>query len=426
MRYSLLLASLLFAACSSPAPDDHDHEPAAPKGAATSAELLRALCLPAAHADDDAGRAQQRLQTLVEQNGTTADGLVALGQAWARKARQGQEPVHVLAADACAQLALDRAPAHPGAKTLRVMTMLTDHRFAAARDAARALLAEHPDEQMVHGLLADALFELGDLEGAIAATQRMVDLKPNLPSYARASHLAWMQGDVAAARVIARQAVSAGQEQKQTEPLSFVLTQTADMFWYEGDIAGADAGYDLALEKTPNYAKALLGKARVAFAQGRYGDAAALATRSFAAVPLAETAWLLGDAEAARGNAQEAADAYAQLARIGRHHDARTLAQYLALTGQEPERAVTLAEREMRSRPGPLTKSIYALALARAGRGPEALRQVDDLQGVAAPDPRLWVHAGLVRLSAGETAAGQALLDKARAQNAPLVARMVR
>src|SRR5207248_4035275 len=113
----------------------------------------------------------------------------------------------------------------------------------------------------------------GHFEAAADAAQKMVDLKPNLPSYSRASWLAWLHGDVPAATEYARLAIDAGGDRSDNEPQAWVIVQAAMIFWSQGDLGGADAGFDTALDRVPGYPPALVGKARVALAQGRAADA---------------------------------------------------------------------------------------------------------------------------------------------------------
>jgi hypothetical protein len=50
-----------------------------------------------------------------------------------------------------------------------------------------------------HGVMGDALVELGRYDEAFVQIQRMVDLRPDLSSYARVSYARELQGDVVGA-----------------------------------------------------------------------------------------------------------------------------------------------------------------------------------------------------------------------------------
>src|SRR5687767_14886307 len=95
------------------------------------------------------------------------------------------------------------APAH----ALRTLVLLNDHRFAEAAKLSRETLARDPNDLVALGALADAELELGKLDAALEATQRMLDIKPNLPSYSRAAYLRWLSGDGAEAKRLLRLAI---------------------------------------------------------------------------------------------------------------------------------------------------------------------------------------------------------------------------
>jgi tetratricopeptide (TPR) repeat protein len=342
---------------------------------------------------------------------------LALGHAWIRKARGTGDPGYYLNAGACAEVALKLSPDQRQALSLKGMVLLNAHRFSEARAFAEAALMQDPDDVLALGVLSDAYLELGSFEAAVLAAQRMVDLKPNLPSYGRAAHLRWLQGDAPAAKQFYRLAIDAGSDSRDPEPLAWIIVQTAMLFWHEGDLEGADAGFDTALQKLEGYPPALVGKARVALARGEARQAAELLERAQAQSPLAETAWLLGDAKEAAGDAPGAQAAFAEVARLGKQGDHLSLALFLATKAREPEEALRLAQAEHEVRPNLHVEDAYAWALYRAGRLPEARAASDRARASGVKEPRLLFHAGAIRLAQGEAAEGQALVKQALSLN---------
>src|SRR5215470_11015611 len=61
------------------------------------------------------------------------------------------------------------------------------HEFATARDLARRVLRMDPYSADAYGVLADAQTQLGSPLAATDAIQHMLDLRPGLAAYARAS-----------------------------------------------------------------------------------------------------------------------------------------------------------------------------------------------------------------------------------------------
>jgi len=377
----------------------------------------RLLALAAPGGKTPVDQQLEQLQEAARRSPEKVELWLALGQQWILKARGTGDPGYYLNAGACAEVALKLSPDQRLALSLKGMVLLNGHRFTEARMFAEAALKQDPDDVLALGVLSDAHLELGNFQAAADAAQRMVDLKPNLPSYGRAAHLRWLQGDAPAAKQFYRLAIDAGGNSRDAEPLAWVLVQTALIFWHEGDAEGADAGFDTALQKLEGYPPALVGKARVALARGEARRAVELLERAQEQSPLAETAWLLSDAREAAGDSAGAQAAHAEVVRLGRQGDHLTLALFLATKNREPEEALRLAQVEHEARPNTQVEDAYAWALYRAGRLAEARAASDRARALGTKEPRLLFHAGAIRLAQGETAEGQALLKQALALN---------
>jgi tetratricopeptide (TPR) repeat protein len=263
----------------------------------------RALCMqaPQGHTEVDGElRAQQQhLRSTAD-----AGGFVAVGRAWVRLARHTRDERLYRHAEACARQALEHQPELPDALTLRGLSLMTQHRFEAVVELAEGVLGRDGDNELAWALLSDARLELGQRTAAIDAAQRMLDLRPGLPAYARAAHLRFLQGDSPGAKRLYRRAIRAGQHGGDREALAWVLCEAAQLFLHEGDHAGADAGFDQALGALPDYAPALLGKGRAALARGDFAVAKRLLSRAHAAAPSEQSAALIADANAGRTHAQ--------------------------------------------------------------------------------------------------------------------------
>ena len=376
----------------------------------------RALALAAPGGDGPLDRELLRIQERLVQK-PVADDWVLLGQTWIRKARRAADPGLYLAADAAATLALSLQQGHRGATGLRGMVLLNQHAFLEARNLATAQLASAPEDVLALATLSDATLELGDVPGALAASQRLVDVKPGLASYGRAAHLRWVTGDVAGAKQLYARAIEAGRGAPDAEPLAWMLVQAAGVFWSEGDLDGALAGAAQALLAVPGYAPALVLEARCRLARGEPDTASALLQRALTTQPLVETAWLLADARTLAGDPAGAAAAEARVVLDGRRGDSLTLGAFLASRGRNLDEALRLLEAEHRARPGLVVEDAYAWALHRAGRHTEARAAIDRALAHRTPDPRLLFHAGAIRVAQGDREAGMALVRRALALN---------
>jgi tetratricopeptide (TPR) repeat protein len=375
----------------------------------------RSLALADPGGDSAADREIRALARSAEQS-QRVDAWVLLGRAWVRKARESVDPGFYLNANAAADVALGLDPGDRAALNLRGLVLMNEHRFAEAMEFAEQVLARDPDDPMALGTRSDALLELGRFSEAAEAVQRMVDLKPNLPSYARASYIRWLQGDAAAAKRIIRLAIDA-HDPRDPEPWAWVVVQAAMIFWHEGDYDGADKGFDRALEAVREYPSALVGKGRVALAKGAFARAIDLLERADRQSPLPETAWLLGDAKRAAGDAAGAAAAYGQVVKRGRQSDRRLLAQYYATRGLETEEALRLIEAERKTRADITTEDVHAWALYRAGKLSEARAASDRALSLGTKEAQLLYHAGAIRIAAGERPEGEKLVREALRRN---------
>ncbi|GAC1393969.1 MAG: hypothetical protein NVSMB47_02220 [Polyangiales bacterium] len=399
-------------------PDARTDPSAAPSASApspTSSARALALAPPVGMSKVDQQIVQR--QTMLQRAPNTTAEWIILGELWVRKAREAADPGFYLNAQACADVALSIEPSNRLALDLRAMVLLNDHKFEEARKLSQSILADHPDDPTALGNLSDALLELGRFEEAATAVQTMIDLKPNLPSYSRASYIRWLQGDQAAAILIVRQAMDSGRDSHDPEPLAWVTVQAAMLFWHVGDYPGADAGFDRALALFKDYPPALVGKARVALTRNDGKQAADLLTRAYAQSPLVETAWLLGDARTLAGDEAGAKQAYADVEKHGKLGDGRTLAAYWTTKNVNAPAALALMDHERTIRGDLYTDDAYAWALYRNGRFPEAKTAIDHALRLGTRDAKLLYHSGAIRIALGDKAAGEKIVRDALALN---------
>jgi tetratricopeptide (TPR) repeat protein len=349
--------------------------------------------------------------------GAPAQSWVRLAKAWVRKGRTTTDPGFLLSAEAAADEALSLAPGFRPALGIKAIALLGSHRFREAAALSRQILASDGEDLVALGVLSDALLELGDIPGATSTAQAMMDLKPSLPVYGRASYLRWLAGDEVGAREMIRLAIDSGRGARDKEPGAWVLVQAATLFWQAGDLEGADEGFAQALAQVPDYPPALLGRGRVAL--GRRDAAAAIRwlERAVALSPSVEGLWLLADARELAQDRAGAAEAQERLLREGARGDRLGLASYLAAKGRDTAEALRLLETERRARPGLYVEDAHAWALYRAGRLPEARAASDRARAFGTNDARLLYHAGAIRLAQGEVEEGRRLLRSALARN---------
>jgi tetratricopeptide (TPR) repeat protein len=354
----------------------------------------------------------QAAQRLIARAPEPCPFLEQLGWLYVAKARASHDPGFYKLAEHCA-LALEVAhPKSPEALLLRGHVLVSFHRFAEAEAVANEL-AKQRTMAFDYGLLGDALMEQGRLTEAIAAYQRMVDLRPDMQSYSRVAHMRWLKGDLDGAIEVAQLAARAAST-LDPESGSWSLTRLGLYCFLFGSLAEAKAACNLALRYSPDYPAALLLQGRMLLAGDKAAQAVAPIQCAAERNPLPEFQWALADTLRAADRADEAAKVEAVLKRTGAQNDPRTLSLFLATRGEQVEGAVELARREFRNRADILTHDALAWALAAAGRHDEAWPHMEKALAEGTVDARLFTHAGVLASKLGRTTEAESWLTKAR------------
>lgn len=376
----------------------------------------RVLCLAEAVPELPSDQALQGSQTIARGNPDNAEHWVAVGREWVRKARLSGDPGFYLNVEGCAGEALATTPGFIPALELRTLVLLNDHQFEQARALAAQIISREPRSPIANGSLSDALLELGRYQEAAQAQRAQMAAAPGMAANARASHLHWLMGDTRSAKLFIRDALLE-RDAGDPEAAAWTFVEAGMIYWHQGDYSGADAIFSEALRWLPDYPAALVGRGRVALAEGRAQAAITFLARAQRLRPLAETGWLLGDAQALAGDLKRAQLAYQDVERQGRRGDRFTLALFLASKGRNAEEAIRMLVEERRHRGGVYLDDAYAWALYRAGKFTEARRLSQQAMRFGTPDARLIYHAGAIELAAGNAARGRKLIAQALALN---------
>jgi tetratricopeptide (TPR) repeat protein len=255
----------------------------------------------------------------------------------------------------------------------------------------------------------DALVELGRYDDATRELQALLDRKPNLAAYARASYLRELRGDLTGAVEAMRLAVGAGAA--AAENVAYVTALLGELERRRGREPAARRAFEQALALVPGHPGAEAGLARLE--GGR--RAIARLRRLVERLPLPEYAIALGEAELAAG---DDTDALALVGAERRLLDAAgvdtdvELAVFEADHG-DPRRAVELARRGWEAAPSTRSADALGWALTRAGDARAGLRWARRALELGSVDPIWRAHAGLAALQAGRRSEGRRHLQVA-------------
>jgi tetratricopeptide (TPR) repeat protein len=343
-----------------------------------------------------------------------------LGVAYVQQARVTGDPSHYARAEEALNKSLqvrpaDNAPALTGLGALAAAR----HDFAAALDFGTRSLSIDPYKAATHGVVADALVELGRYPEAYEAIQKMVDLRPDTSSYARASYSFELRGDVANARDVMDRALTAA-----TGPAdaAFALEHLAGLAFDSADLATARSHVDDGLRRFRGHPPLLALRGRIAAASG--DTAAAVADYRAALAKLPEPAYAaeLGDLLAATGDAAGAEQQYALVrasAALLREQgvDVDTELAVFAADHGDPAGALGAAQAAFAKRPSIWVADALAWALHVAGRDAEALPYADQALKLGTRNAMLSYHRGAIRAALGDRAGASADLSAALALN---------
>lgn len=338
--------------------------------------------------------------------GAPVDGAALLkAQAELQLVRQDGDPAHYMRAD---DLLHGMPDSDIGVLVTRGTLALARHDFTGARKIATKALALAPDNGAALGVAVDAANELGRYDDALALTQRMVDLHPDLASLSRVSYARELRGDLPGAIEAMSQAAVAGAG--NAENVAYTQVQLATLLLTSGDPDAADHELDRAAAVLPSFAPLKVARAKVLLARGQLLDAAALLDQVLAVQPTAEAAILRSDALRVASHRDATADALVgAIAKLYRANGVNTdLEMALYRADHDPGRSVVSEARAaLRERPSTLGHDVLAWSLHRAGDDRAAWTEMQRALALASRDPQLRYHAAVIADALGNERAAR-------------------
>jgi len=317
-------------------------------------------------------------------------GWASLGAQYVDQARTTGDPSFYAKADGALATAARLDPHDDTVLTGQAALAAGRHEFAdAARLAERAITA-NPYSAAAHGVLADARTQLGRLRAAEQAIGRLLNLRPGVAAFARASYAAELRGDQREAR---RLLEYAHDDAVTPADLAFTRHYLGELALHSGDLATADQWYARALAAQPAHTPALAGRARVAALSGRLTEALGLYDRVVQRLPLPQYLIEQGETRLKAGlradwtllEAQRPQQAEAGV------RDDLTWAEFEADHG-DPQRAVRYARAEYARNPNLVAADALAWALFRSGEAKAALPYARRATSTGWHNPLLRYH----------------------------------
>jgi tetratricopeptide (TPR) repeat protein len=353
--------------------------------------------------------AQQRLR---DNDGDWATW-AALGAAYVEEGRVSVDPSYYPKAEAALQRSLQLQPGGNFAAEIGLGALANArHEFADAVTHGQAALAANAYSSDAYGVFVDAYTQLGEYTEATAALQRMLDLKPGIPSFTRAEYDFEMHGNVAAARSALLRAVADATGASNASDIGFCRYYLGELAFNAGDVAEAAHQYALGLAADPNYDPLFEGKAKAEAASGDTAGAVRDYTTVVNRVPQPQYVIELGDLHASLGHSDAAQQQYNLLATEERLFSANGVvddllpAQFDADHG-DPAGALSHARAEWSRRHSVLVADALAWALHVNGQDKEALTYAQQASRLGWQNALFSYHQGMIERSLGLRADAQ-------------------
>jgi len=352
--------------------------------------------------------AQEQLRTQPDAQAS----YLALATAFLRAARSEGAAHRAYARDVI-EVGLARTGDAPRLRLLSAMLLLDDHRFEQVIAAATELTGPLPYDPTPHLLIGDASLELGRYSEAETSFEAAIDLRPDLRSYNRVGYMRWLYGDFEGAVGALELALDSGSA-RDPESMAWCFADLGAMYLRRGEVGPAQKSGERALQLVPGYGPALSLEGRTLWEAGDLEGAREVLAQAAERSPSAESILWVVELDRALGRDAEAASGLSDALAMA-EHDPRPVAHFLARHGEQPAKALALAEQELQERQNIWSWDTLAIAAARAGKSARAAEALANAQALETDDAELSLHGALVHLMAGNTEAAQDGLEAALA-----------
>jgi tetratricopeptide (TPR) repeat protein len=360
-------------------------------------------------------------------------GWATLGSAYVQQARITEDPSNLSKAERALRRSLQiRETGNAGALAGLGALAASRHDFSGALAWAEKGRAIAPNNATIYGVLGDALIELGRYPEAFAALQRMVDLRPGLSSYARASYAWELQGNVPNATRALELALQAAPTPNDAAFASYYLGELA---WNTGRLDAAAEWYRQSAARDPSFLPATQGLAKVDAARSNYDEAIQKYEAVVTKLPIPQYFIDLGDLYELTGRhdlAQRQFELLAEQERLLRANGENVdleRAVFAADHQLDVAGGLAAAQREWDRRKSVVVADALGWTLYAAGRYHEALPYAQKALRLGTRSASFYFHKGMIERALGMQTAAIADLREALAINSyfsPLWAPRVR
>jgi tetratricopeptide (TPR) repeat protein len=375
---------------------------------------------------------QKQAQVLIaatEANPDDTKSALKLAALYIQEAREtGNYMYYDMAAMKYVNNVLAKNPEDFNALVFKSLIYLSQHHFAEGLQVAQMAQKVNPNNAYVYGLLVDGYVEMGKYDSAVASSDKMVSMRPDLTSYSRVSYLREIFGNYRSSIEAMKMAAEAGG--RADEHTEWTRVQLGALYEKTGDYKTADSLYNVSLALRPNYPYAIAGLGRVALATGDYNKAISyfeqadsLITDHSIKEELVDVYRLAGQTKKADELANKIIEELSEDAEAGDkdetigHYADRELA-YAYLKVNKPDKALEHAMLEYNRRPDNIdVNETVAWVYYNKGEYAKAIPYIKAALKTNSKNPLLLSRAGMIFYKAGEKQLAKSILQQASVTN---------
>lgn len=361
----------------------------------------------------------------IELNPENYKAKLELSQAYIQEARiTGDHGYYDGAALELLDDVIKHEPKNFDALCCKATVLLSQHHFAEGLVVAQQALPLNPNNAFIYGLMCDAYVELGNYKEAVAMSDKMISIRPDIRSYSRISYLREIHGDLPGAIQAAKLAVASGYPGlEQSEWARMIL---AHLYENTGQLDSAEIQYQLALAERPDYPFAIAGLSNIAKLKGNYKKAIAGYEKAKAMIieysfvdELTDLYALNHETEKAKKSAEDVIKQLSPLSDVdesttghGHYADKELAYAYIKITDYDNALKHALIEYERRPDNIDVCEAV-AWAYYKKGNYKEANSYISKALKTNSQNPNLLCRAGLIKLKNGDKVNGELLINKA-------------
>ncbi len=361
-----------------------------------------------------------RLRTQIQENPHNVALYISLSQVYLQKVRETADSSYYTKIDELMDQAQKIEPANADVPATRSSVALGRHHFLEGKKYAQEAIALDSHRNTYYGLLGDAEIELGHYTQAVAAFQKMMNLRPEYSAYVRVAYIRELKGDISGAREFLRLAISSGSSFKENIAFAYVELGKLDM---RGNTSEAETDFNHALATVPEYPTALEGLGKIAFFNGDLPKAEAYFLQAYQKLSIVQFATDLSDVYTQEHKTKEAEQyitlaelAFAQSEKSGVDTDLEE-SLFLSDHDLQLQNALVRAQNAYTARPSIYAADYLAWALYKNGQFTKAAGYEKEALRLGENDPLILFHQGLIAAKNNQNLKASKYLTKALALN---------